>query len=263
MKGLNDVLKAILLTVATFVFCVGITGILYVATTPDRRVQPITFQSQVQESIKSVVHISCPHWQGSGFVISEHIIATARHVVEGVEDFEIIACDGKKYRATRAISDKKHDVGFIWVDEKLSNPVILGSVKECYLGEDVYVIGSPYGMVNFNSLTKGIISGLNRNWDEIDLYTKKPYGWKIAFTTDSAGHPGNSGCPIFTMDGKVRGILVGGFSPVLICAMPCDLFIPDIKIIQLKFLEDKYQFERIPKYSAVENYYKQVEEWGR
>jgi len=36
----------------------------------------------VAQSVKSVVHIKCPHWQGSGFIIDKHIICTARHVVE-------------------------------------------------------------------------------------------------------------------------------------------------------------------------------------
>jgi S1-C subfamily serine protease len=217
------------------------------------------FKVQVEKSTKSVVHVMCPQWQGSGFIISEHIIATARHVVDGVENFDITLYNNEVYHSKAAISDKTHDVGFIWVEKPFPKECIarLGSIKDCWLGEDLYVIGSPYGKINFNSLTKGVISGLNRNWDEIDPDTGKPYGWEIAFTTDSAGHPGNSGGPIFTCDGVVRGILVGGYSPVLICAMPCDLFIPDIKIIRLMFIENKYQLEK--QKTSSNDYYNRIE----
>ena len=214
------------------------------------------FTDVVAESIKSVVHIKCPNWQGSGFIIDEHIICTARHVVEGVEDFEItLGCTDSTiddpnwltFHATRAISDKEHDVGFIWIDVEMPDWMIakIGSIKKCKLGQDVFIIGSPYGDMNFNSVSKGIISGLNRNWEGINRRTGENYGWEIAFTSDSAAHPGNSGGAVFTTDGVVRGILVGGYSPVLNCSMPCDLFLSDIENIKLMFTMDRFEIERI------------------
>jgi S1-C subfamily serine protease len=88
--------------------------------------------------------------------------------VEGVEDFLITTHDGHQVRATRAISDKEHDVAFIWVDdlrctddehfarypcgkvmepehEVKLHPLPIGPIKDCRLGQNVYVIGSPYG----------------------------------------------------------------------------------------------------------------------
>lgn len=205
-----------------------------------------------------VVHIMCPEWQGSGFVIGPRLIATARHVVEGVTNFEITTNDGHKLRASRAISFKNRDVGFIWIDDlrcvseverelectKVKHEVKLcvlelGSIKECNLGQDVFAIGSPFGKVNFNHLSTGIISTLDRSWDELG----EDYGWEIGWTTTVAGHPGNSGCPIFTLDGRVRGILVGGFSPVLIIAMPVDLFIDNMDEIVMTFEMDKFKKE--------------------
>jgi len=196
-----------------------------------------------------VVHIKCPHWQGSGFIIDKHIICTARHVVEDVEDFEITFNDDRKVCAARAVSDKEHDVGFIWVEDGMNDVAELGSAKGCKLGQDIFIIGSPYGGINFNSVSKGIISGLNRDWDEVNPYTGEHYGWEVSFTSDSAAHPGNSGGAVFTLDGVVRGILVGGYSPVLNCSMPCDLFMPDIEYIKMMFVMDKYEFEKIPEYS--------------
>jgi serine protease DegQ len=214
------------------------------------------FTDTVQQTIKSVVHVRCPQWQGSGFIIDKNIICTARHVVEDVEDFVITFNGGKKIHSTRAISDKDHDVGFIWVEQDMNDVAEIGSIKDCKLGQDVFIIGSPYGDINFNSVSKGIISGLSKDWDMIDPWTGERYGWEISFTSDSAAHPGNSGGAVFTMDGKVRGVIVGGFSPVLNCSMPCDLFLPDIEYIRMMFMMDKYQFEEAPEIDWAE------EAWG-
>jgi S1-C subfamily serine protease len=219
-------------------------------------VEPISIVKVIPEVLYGVVHIRCPQWQGSGFVISEHLIATARHVVEEVEDFEITFNDDTVRYATKAISSVDHDIAFIWVDESMPAIVKLGSIKECLLGQTVFAIGSPYGKVNYNSVTLGIISGLNRDYDELNdsMYGSVDYGWDVAFQTDAPGHPGNSGGPIFTLDGKVRGILVGGFSPSLIIAMPVDLFLEDIEMIELMFLQDEYYHEEKPEYTY-DSYY--------
>jgi len=110
------------------------------------------------------------------------------------------------------------------------------------LGQSIFIIGSPFGKINFNNVTLGIISGLDRDWDGLSQ-NGEPYGWKVTFTSDSGAHPGNSGGPVFSMDGVVRGLLVGGFSPVLNCSMPCDLFLGDIENIKMMFAFDKYKVE--------------------
>jgi S1-C subfamily serine protease len=196
----------------------------------------------------SVVHImnKTQGWQGSGVAISPDIIMTARHVVEGGNDFIITLADGNEVIATQAVSSKKYDLGFIRVGEPVLKPARLGSVKECRLGQQVFVVGSPYGKLNFNTVTLGIVSGLNRDFDEWAVkYGYVKYGWSITFTTDAAGHPGNSGCPVFTMDGRVRGILVGGFSPVLVYCMPVDLVAKDLPLISAMFAMDNYYLEEV------------------
>jgi len=85
------------------------------------------------------------------------------------------------------------------------------------------------------------------------------YGWKVAFTVDSAGHPGNSGCPVFTTDGVIRGVLVGSFSPVLISVMPCDLFLGDLDTIRLMFKMDCFQQEVKPEWDS-NPYYNELED---
>ena len=199
------------------------------------------FPNRIQEVLPSVVHIMCDKWQGSGVAITEDIVVTARHVVDGTH-YEITLNDGSKVKGTQAISHKDYDVGFIRVDKSVLKPAKFGSIKECVLGQSIFIIGSPFGKINFNSVTLGIISGLDRDWDELSRYGE-PYGWKVAFTSDSAAHPGNSGGPVFSMDGVVRGLLVGGFSPVLNCSMPSDLFMNDIENIKLIFAFERYRME--------------------
>jgi S1-C subfamily serine protease len=211
------------------------------------------FPNTVQEILPSAVHIKCEKWQGSGVAITEDIIVTARHVIDGTS-YEITTNDGRVFEGVQAISHKDYDIGFIkikplgliahklGVSSKLK-PAKFGSIKDCVLGQPIFIVGSPYGKINFNSVTLGVISGLDRNWEGLNR-RGEPYGWKIAFTSDSGAHPGNSGGPVFSMDGVCRGLLVGGFSPVLNCSMPCDLFLNDIENIKLLFAMEKYQSEK-------------------
>jgi len=203
----------------------------------------ITFPNKIQEVIPSAVHIMCPQWQGSGVALTKDIVVTARHVVDGV-DYTITLNDGTILKGIQALFHKDYDIGFIKVDKSILKPAKFGSIKECVLGQSIFIIGSPYGKPCFNNVTLGIISNLNPNWDFVDPWTGEKYGWKIAFLSDSAAHPGNSGGPVFSMDGVVRGLLVGGFSPVLNCSMPCDLFLNDIENIKLMFALDKYKVEQ-------------------
>lgn len=199
------------------------------------------FPNRVQEVLPSVVHIMCDQWQGSGVALTEDIVVTARHVIDGL-NYTITLNDGTIVKGVQAITYKDYDVGFIKVNKPVLEPAKFGSIKECVLGQSVFIIGSPYGKINFNNVTLGIISGLNRDWEK--LSRGKPYGWKVVFTSDSGVHPGNSGGPVFSMDGIVRGLLVGGFSPVLNCSMPCDLFLNDIDSIKQMFIFDRYKTEK-------------------
>jgi len=201
------------------------------------------FTNTIQRVLPSVVHIKCDRWQGSGVVLTKDIVATARHVVDGTR-YTITKNDGSVTRGVQAISHKDYDIGFIKVADPNLVPAEFGSIRDCVLGQPIFIIGSPYGKLNFNNVTLGIISGVGKDWDSINSRTGEKYGWKIAFTSDSAAHPGNSGGPVFTMDGRVRGLLVGGFSPVLNCSMPSDLFMDDIELIKMMFALDKYKVEK-------------------
>ena len=237
----------ILVAFGTLVIAGGVLLLGIDFKTP-KMVHQVNLPDVIQKVMPSAVHIMCDQWQGSGVAITEDIIVTARHVIDGT-NYTITLSDGTQVRGNRAISHKDYDIGFIKVDDPYWHsfkveltPAKFGSIKDCVLGQSVFIMGSPYGKINYNNVTLGIISGLNRDWDSLSY--GEPYGWKIAFTSDSAAHPGNSGGPVFSMDGIVRGLLVGGFSPVLNCSMPSDLFIGDIEIIKMLFAQEKYKVEQ-------------------
>lgn len=196
----------------------------------------------IQDVIPSVVHVQAERWQGSGVAITEDIIVTARHVVGG-DDYTVTLNDGRQVKGIRAVSHKDYDVGFIKVDKPVLEPAEFGKITDCVLGQQVFIVGSPYGKICFNNVTLGIISNLKPNWDFTDRWTGEDYGWSVTFLSDAAAHPGNSGGPVFTLDGKVRGLLVGSISPVLNCSVPSDLFIGDIENIKLMFALDRYEYE--------------------
>lgn len=209
----------------------------------------------------STVHINTGRWQGSGVVVSNNLVLTARHVIEGLPSdtvFTITFDNGVEMESNIAIAMDNYDVALIWIEESCVEPAGLSTASELILGQPIFVIGSPYGFENFNAVTSGIISGLDRNWDDYNPMTGGRYGWEVAFTGDASGGPGNSGGPLFTMDGRVRGILVGGYSSTTVCFMPVDLFLSNLEALEdMIYLEDggKYDVDGWHFVEFSEDYY--------
>lgn len=225
--------------------------------------ESLTLPELVEEVIGGVVHIKIgvDGWggQASGFVIGPRLIKTARHITKGRVNFTLTTNGGHVIKATRAISHKGHDTGFIYIDDlicvaencgekhKVELHVLeLGSIKDCKLGQEVFSIGSTYGMVNFNAVAKGIIQTLDNKLVEYSSQVGPEYGWSTLFSMTQEGGGGNSGCPLFTMDGKVVGVWVGSAQPNVHYAIPVDVFVDDIDAVMLMFVQDKYRVERVP-----------------
>ena len=209
------------------------------------------FPNKIQEVLPSVVHIMCDQWQGSGVALTEDIVVTARHVVDGVS-YEISLNDDTKVNGIQALSHKDYDIGFIRVVDPILKPAKFGDIEDCVLGQSVFIIGSPLGDRHFNSVSLGIISNLCLMLESYDCPTSM--GWSLLWMTDSASYGGNSGSPVFSMDGIVRGILVGGYGEyesVSYC-VPVNVFMDDIENIKLMFAVNKYKIEK-PKYQYTES----------
>jgi len=168
-------------------------------------------RNQISENLPSVVHIFCYNesgsWQGSGVIISEDgLVVTAAHVIGYPgQTYTITMNDGKQYITTKACYLENYDVGFIKINAKGLPISEFGNFEDMGLGDPIYSIGSPWGVIHFNSVTKGIVSSLNRTIYEL-------YGWEVLFQTDCPGNPGSSGCPVYNSNGKIVGILVGAYT---------------------------------------------------
>ena len=219
-----------------------ITGYAFftIATLPLVKSPAVTtqFPNRIQEVLPSVVHIMCDRWQGSGVAVTEDIVVTARHVVDG-SNYIITLNDGTEIKGIHAISHKDYDIGFIKVDIPILKPAKFGSVKDCVLGQPVFVIGSPFGKQNFNSVTLGIISAMQRD-------RGKFRGWQVTFQIDAGANPGSSGGPVFNMNGEIIGIVVGGPTRIfagIVYIVPIDLVTNDLSLLTILFVLDNYEYE--------------------
>jgi serine protease Do len=135
---------------------------------------------------------------GSGFIIdASGIVVTNNHVIADADEINIILNDGTKFKAELVGVDKKTDLAVLkFKPAKPLTVVKFGDSDKLRLGEWVIAIGNPF---NFGgSVTAGIVSARNR-----DISTG-PYDNYIQ--TDAAINRGNSGGPLFNLDGDVIGV---------------------------------------------------------
>lgn len=142
---------------------------------------------------------------GSGFVIDPAgIIITNNHVIADANEVTVIFTNGQKLRAEVVGKDAKIDVAVLKVKpEKPLKSVKFGDSDKMRVGDWVMAVGNPFGLGG--TVTAGIVSARNRNIDS------GPYDDFIQ--TDAAINKGNSGGPLFNMDGDVIGINTAILSP--------------------------------------------------
>jgi serine protease Do len=142
---------------------------------------------------------------GSGFIVdASGLIVTNNHVVEGADTIQVHMQDGTIMKAELVGRDPKTDVAVIRVKPDKPLPAVeFGDSDKARIGEWVIAIGNPFGLGG--SVSLGIISARNRD------INSGPYDDYIQ--TDAAINKGNSGGPLFDLDGKVVGINSAIFSP--------------------------------------------------
>ena len=142
---------------------------------------------------------------GSGFVISaEGYIVTNNHVIDGADEITANFIDGTSLEAELIGTDPKTDLAVLKVepDEPLDF-VTFGDSDAARVGDWVLAIGNPFGLGG--SVSAGIISARNRD------INAGPYDDFLQ--TDAAINRGNSGGPLFNMDGDVIGVNTAIISP--------------------------------------------------
>ena len=135
---------------------------------------------------------------GSGFIIDEKgIVITNNHVIQGAEDVFVRVNGEKNIKAKVIGADPGMDLAVLQIEsDQTFIPVKFGDSDTARIGDWVIAIGNPFGLGG--TVTAGIISARNRS---IGLSRYEDY-----IQTDASINQGNSGGPLFNMDGDVVGI---------------------------------------------------------
>ncbi|MEK7647422.1 MAG: trypsin-like peptidase domain-containing protein [Patescibacteria group bacterium] len=143
---------------------------------------------------------------GTGFIISaDGLILTNRHVVdtENVE-YRVLLATGKSYTARVVGRDAINDVAIIQIDAPDLQPATIGDSDSIQIGQTVLAVGNAFSEFD-NSVTRGIISGVNRRVVAGDASGSSEI-IEEAIQTDAAINPGNSGGPLINLRGEVIGM---------------------------------------------------------
>jgi len=142
---------------------------------------------------------------GSGFIIDKKgIVVTNNHVIQGAEDIIVSVNGSKEYKAKVIGTDPYMDLAILEIEsnEKFI-PVSFGDSDKARIGDWVVAIGNPFGFGG--TVTTGIISSRNR---DIGLTRYDDF-----IQTDASINQGNSGGPLFDLEGKVIGINTAIIAP--------------------------------------------------
>lgn len=143
---------------------------------------------------------------GSGFIVTgDGLIATNKHVVTGNSDFKVTTSDGKTFDATVAATDPVIDFALLKITAHGLPVVDFGNSDQVQVGQWVIAIGNALGQYQ-NTVTVGVISGLNRQANPADESTGTTESLDNLIQTDAAINSGNSGGPLLTLGGQVIGI---------------------------------------------------------
>ena len=136
---------------------------------------------------------------GSGFIYKNNgLIVTNFHVIENADEIEIVLHNEKKYKANIVGTDKRTDVALLKIDSKENlKSLNIGKSKNLKIGQWVVAIGNPLGLGT--TVTTGIISAKGRYVDGLGTYVD-------FIQTDAALNKGNSGGPLFDLNGNVIGV---------------------------------------------------------
>jgi serine protease Do len=137
------------------------------------------------------------HGIGSGFIVSaDGIILTNAHVVDGADQVTVKLTDRREYQAKVLGKDKATDIAVLKIDAHNLPVVKIGDAGQERVGEWAVAIGAPFGFEN--TATAGIISAKARSLPD--------QGYVQFIQTDVPVNPGNSGGPLFNLNGEVVGI---------------------------------------------------------
>ncbi|RZL03644.1 MAG: trypsin-like serine protease [Rubrivivax sp.] len=135
---------------------------------------------------------------GSGVIVSSNgYVLTNNHVVERMDDIEVMLTDGRKARAKVIGSDPETDLAVLKIELDRLPAITFGNSDTLQVGDAVLAIGNPFGVGQ--TVTAGIVSALGRN--QLGINTFENF-----IQTDAAINPGNSGGALVDSSGSLMGI---------------------------------------------------------
>ncbi len=147
---------------------------------------------------------------GSGVIIDDAgDILTCLHVVANATEIQVTFADGTQASAQVAVTQPENDIAVLHASQLPTTvvPAVMGNPNQMSVGDEVYAVGSPFGL--YDSMSAGVISGFGRTFQpsdsEVDL--------KNLIQFDAAVNPGNSGGPLLNRNGQVIGIVEGILNP--------------------------------------------------
>ncbi len=142
---------------------------------------------------------------GTGFILTEDgYVITNSHVVSGADTIQVELFNEESYEAELVGQDSSFDIAVLKIEAEGLKPVTVGNSDELKVGEEVAVIGNPLGELTF-TMTTGILSALDR---EINTDGNP----QNMLQTNAAINSGNSGGPLFDMNGNVIGVTTAKYS---------------------------------------------------
>jgi len=143
---------------------------------------------------------------GSGVILTSNgYILTNRHVVADSQTLSVTLMDGRELPATIVRISDTTDLALVKVDATGLPAATIGDSAGIQVGQTAIAIGSPLGTYT-ETVTRGIVSGLDREITVTDESTRRQSTLKGLIQTDAAINPGNSGGPLLDAAGQVVGL---------------------------------------------------------
>jgi S1-C subfamily serine protease len=141
-------------------------------------------------------------WDNSGYIVTNY------HVIRNAAKANVTLADQTSYPARLVGKEQTKDIAVLKIDVrgKTLKPISIGKSSELQVGQNVYAIGSPFGLDQ--TLTTGVISGLGRT-----IPTDDGTAIRGMIQTDAAINPGNSGGPLLDSAGLLIGMNTAIVSP--------------------------------------------------
>ena len=184
---------------------VNISTTKRVAGVPSQEGEGAPFNELFQDFFKEPSTSRSEATQGSGFIVDPSgIVVTNNHVIADADTIEVTLADGTILDANIIGRDEKTDLAVLQLHTRMEVPYLqFADSDTARVGDWVMAIGNPFGLGG--SVSAGIISARNR-----DFESGGPYANYIQ--TDAAINQGNSGGPLFDMQGRVVGVNTAIFS---------------------------------------------------